>query len=355
MNTRLAVHRQPGPLALAFALGCALLAIHRAADAQAPVRIALRGQVVVNRSAVVLADVADIDGDSTLAQRLKTLPLGHVAVDGEPVTMDRAALQRWIVACLSTGSDTFVLAGARQAQIHLATAHVGGDQIGRVAQDKMREALASSGLQVQVALVQTPADLAIPPGRLDLRVRPLPAARWAADVGNGKPIDAVLAKRQTVWVDVWVDDAFVRALPVSLELAAYGPAYVSARPLPAGRAVDAAHRDADGFSVETVDWTDRRSLPLAVGAASAPDDSLLLRRPLAAGQALQRGDVAQEALVVRGQPATLRSIDGDIELESQVEVLEDGMAGQRVRVRRPNTSAAIVAEVTGRRRVEIRE
>jgi len=82
---------------------------------------------------------------------------------------------------------------------------------------------------------------------------------------------------------------------------------------------------------------------------------LQLRRPLAAGQPLQDVDVAREPLVVRRQPATLRAVAGAIELESEVEVLEDGVNGQRVRVRRADTNTVLVAQVTGRRQVELRQ
>ena len=38
-----------------------------------------------------------------------------------------------------------------------------------------------------------------------------------------------------------------------------------------------------------------------------------------------------------------------------MEVLQDGMSGQRVRVKLPNASSAIFARVTGRGTVEVRE
>ena len=65
------------------------------------------------------------------------------------------------------------------------------------------------------------------------------------------------------------------------------------------------------------------------------------------------GGGGARALVVRGATATLRSVDGAIELESRVEVREDGAAGQDVRVRLPGATADVLARVTGPGRVEV--
>ena len=62
---------------------------------------------------------------------------------------------------------------------------------------------------------------------------------------------------------------------------------------------------------------------------------------------------AAHALVVRGGTATLRSVDGAIEVEGRVEVREDGTAGQDVRVRLPGATADVLARVTGPGRVEV--
>ena len=59
------------------------------------------------------------------------------------------------------------------------------------------------------------------------------------------------------------------------------------------------------------------------------------------------------ALVARGGTAMLRSVDGAIEVESRVEVHEDGAAGQDVRVRLPGATADVLARVTGPGRVEV--
>ena len=59
--------------------------------------------------------------------------------------------------------------------------------------------------------------------------------------------------------------------------------------------------------------------------------------------------------MARGSYATLHSTQGLISLESRVEVLQDGNRGQAIRVRLPNASSSIVANVVGPGAVEVRE
>jgi len=56
--------------------------------------------------------------------------------------------------------------------------------------------------------------------------------------------------------------------------------------------------------------------------------------------------------VTRGSFAALAARSGGVEVETRVEVLQDGQPGQRVRVRLPTASASILAQVLAPGRVE---
>jgi flagella basal body P-ring formation protein FlgA len=58
-------------------------------------------------------------------------------------------------------------------------------------------------------------------------------------------------------------------------------------------------------------------------------------------------------LVARGEWATLRSGAGAVTLESRVEVLQDGQAGQRVRVRAAGATGIVFARVLGPAQLEL--
>jgi flagella basal body P-ring formation protein FlgA len=131
--------------------------------------------------------------------------------------------------------------------------------------------------------------------------------------------------------------------------------------------LDPGHMDANNLTVREVEWSGRGALPISVptilpgtedaknGSPLAAATPLRLRHPVAAGQPVTRADVEAVSLVTRGEYATLRSVHGPIELESRVEVLQDGGPGQTVRVKLANASSAILARVTGPGTVEIRQ
>jgi flagella basal body P-ring formation protein FlgA len=57
--------------------------------------------------------------------------------------------------------------------------------------------------------------------------------------------------------------------------------------------------------------------------------------------------------VVRGQWASLRTSSGEVTLEARVEVLQDGLQGQNVRVRPAQATQPVVARVIGPGQLEV--
>lgn len=66
---------------------------------------------------------------------------------------------------------------------------------------------------------------------------------------------------------------------------------------------------------------------------------------------VQRSDAA--LAVARGEWAVLRATEGSITLESRVEVLQDGRAGERIRVRAQGVAGPMFARVVGPGRLEL--
>ena len=95
-----------------------------------------------------------------------------------------------------------------------------------------------------------------------------------------------------------------------------------------------------GVAPQEIAWTGAENCSVHRAAETAP------LRPAAAG-------AGTHALVARGGVATLHSVVGSIEVESRVEVREDGAAGQDVHVRLPGATADVLARVTGPGLVEV--
>jgi flagella basal body P-ring formation protein FlgA len=301
------------------------------------IQIELRPKVEVLFSSVTLGLVAEVHGqDDVTCERLKALRIGRAPAAGESVRVDRATLQRWIRARLGVDPRRIAWSGSDACNIQTATQSLSGDMVAKFAKDELTAHLVKTGLKTDIQRVSPPNSLTLPAGRVSLKIREMPVRT---------------AKRQTVLVEVSVDDQFVRVLPVVFEVKTFAPALVALRNLKAGEELNARN-----VAARESECPDRPLLPvqsvLSV-ESSEPAQAMRLRRPLAVGDPLTTSHVEAMPLVKHGSAATLITSLGSINVESRVEVLEDGALGQKVRVKLSNASGAIQALVTGPGCVEV--
>jgi flagella basal body P-ring formation protein FlgA len=144
-------------------------------------------------------------------------------------------------------------------------------------------------------------------------------------------------------VDIAVDGVFVRAVPVSFHVEAYGPGWTARRDMAAGEPVDP-----DAFERAEVDLAQLPGPPLAAWPVSAR-----MRRPLLAHQVLTASHVESAPAVARGAPIRLVARQGGIALESAALALQDGWTGQRILVRAPRSTAPLAGQVRSAGLVEL--
>jgi len=317
---------------LAYA-AAALLAAGPAApgEAAAPTRIALRAAVEVGPGPVRLGHVARVSGaDASAVRRLRELSLGEAPRPDAPVQLERVGLARWIRARTGLGAGRVAWSGPARSEIRLAVQRLAGEAVAARAAEAVRAQLASRGLRAEIASAAAPPELRLPAGPIALEVRPLPP-------------EAALQRRLSVWVDVLVAGRFARTVQVPVELAVYGPGVVAPHPQAPGTELEPA-----ALLEREVEWSGRSAPPVRASAGR-----LRVRRPLSAGEPVTRAQVVQAPLVSRGEPATLRAVEGGVLLEARVEVLQDGNAGQLVRVKLPGGTGPIAARVTGPGTLEV--
>ncbi|HJV47711.1 MAG TPA: flagellar basal body P-ring formation chaperone FlgA [Geothrix sp.] len=324
-----------------------------------PIQIELRRSVEVERPQVTLGEIAILNSEDAQALRsLKSLPLGRAPRAGGSVVVGQDGLERWIAARTDIDLDRIHWSGPRASSIRLASRIVEGDKVARCAKTSLAAAFARTGLRAEISLVRTPQDLRVPTGAVELKARPEAALQPAALEGeNGlrSSSNPLFSKKQSVWVDVWVGGNFIRTVPVGFDVSVFAPAYVATEDMPAGGALEPAK-----LKVREVEWSGRNPLPVAAhptagGEAKPVEPALKLRRPLMAGDAVTQAHVEPAPLVARGGYATLREVEGPIEVESRVEVLQDGFMGQTISVKLPNASSSVQARVVGPGMVEVRQ
>jgi len=346
-------------VAAAGALSVGLSVLGQARAHEAAIRIELRPLVEVKSAQVTLGEVATIDTqDPEALSQLKALPLGKAPPGGGAVNLGRGSLERWIQARAGIEPGRIRWSGAWVTSIRSATQKALGDQIASSAQAFLLKAYEATDLRVEVGLTQTPEGVSVPAGHLKMKARPQSALQPPALEGDSyfrAPANPLLSKHQSVWVDLWVDGRFIRTVPVGFDVRVFAPAYVAAEDMAAPDLLDPGK-----LKVQEVEWTGRCALPVRAkakdaGASGEGMPAMKLRHPLAAGETLTQMHVEPAPLVTQGGYATLHAVQGSIELESRVEVLQDAFLGQSVMVKLPNASSAIRARVVGRGLVEVRE
>lgn len=171
-----------------------------------------------------------------------------------------------------------------------------------------------------------PRDLVLPAGEVTLAARPF------TDV-TGK-------RDRLVWIELRVDGRLMRVIAVRFMRRADGRASIDAR-----ASLQAAARGrSDAHATASFRGS---ALPLAnatamSGKSEFPGNS-------------EKTEATTLPAVRRGEWATLRTASGAVNLESRVQILQDGRAGQAVRVKAAGAMTAILAQVIAAHEVEISE
>jgi flagella basal body P-ring formation protein FlgA len=302
------------------------------AGAHAAVHIELAAQRAIGSGEVRLGDIAQVAGaDEAEVARIRSLPLGTDLIGARQV--DRSALARFVRARTGLGAEDIAWSGATAVRLQNDLVTVPQERLVDVAQASLSGALAR--LKGRVVLKASAADaaLALPRGEVRFQPRPLPA-------------DFVPTRHMVVWVDVTENGRFVRAVPVGFEVSVLVTGWAARRQLVAGSQVtlDAVEpRDVDLTSTYVAGEVVRRT----DDTFRAPGEALMLRDGLRPGEVLTWRNAVPVPLVARGVPATLRLHGQAIDIESRVQVMDDGFMGQTVRVKAIGATGAILAKVTG--------
>lgn len=165
-----------------------------------------------------------------------------------------------------------------------------------------------------------------------------PAGEWRV-IARAIRGDA-LAKRVSVWVDLEVDGAVYRSLPVWVGINAYRSVIVARR----------AYRSkeplmASDFAVAERDVAAVRGAPLALDADLG---GLRARRPVPAGGIVQAADVEAQPPVVAHEEIDVRVVVGPIAIDTRAIAEEEGARGAYIRVRNPASALTYTARVVDR-------
>jgi flagella basal body P-ring formation protein FlgA len=295
-------------------------------------RIELLPQVQVGTGTVALGQVTRLHAnDLALMRALADLSIGRAPPAGETVRLERKALELWVQKRVHVLQRHIVWDGPDQSRITASTRRISGEEIAAVAGSAIRDWLEAQSDRHEIRIQRMPRDLDVPEGALRLQPRSLAGSQ--------------LRKRMVVWVDVWAADRFVRTVPVAFGVTAWAEAEAASARIDAGAPLAAG--SVRRHEVDLAAHSGARAIdPPMEGGRRA-------RHTVREGEVLRPSDTERSPEVVRGQWAALRAQAGAVLLESRVEVLQDGRTGDKVRVRQPGATAAMVARVMGPGQLEV--
>ena len=309
----------------AFSLiGALLVSSVALAGASESVVIALRDRADVTGDQIRLADIAELrGGDAFLRQRLASFKVAPTPRLGASRTVRHDDLRRLLRRHL--GEHPFMIEGS-SVKVERPVA----EYAGALFSDAARNHLLSHLQRTRTDL--TKMDIA-PVAEMD-SVRG-PVGQWRIVPrqiqGDG------LAKRVCVWLDLDINGATYRTIPVWLRVSAFRSVLTVRRAHDFREPI--AARD---LVAEERDVAALRSAPLEAGK-----EGLRARRSIAAGATVLAADVESQPPVLADQEVDVRAVVGSIAIDTRAVAEKEGDVGDVIRVRNPSSTQTYVVRVVG--------
>jgi flagella basal body P-ring formation protein FlgA len=293
----------------------------------AGVTVRIAPEAVVRTDEISLGDVATVEGDETLARRLRQVKLGPAPLPGGSQQIDPGYL-RLRLGELHLEPSRVRLSIPEQVVVTRAFQILPGsalvEAVSRQIQQRL-DALAPQGGPWAVVVLSRPADLRVPTGTVDL-VTQLQ--------GEPSPQSSLGAT-----VTIKVDGRSYQTVPLSVRVGRYQDVVVAARALEPRSPLGPGD-----FRVEP-----RPSTEIPAGTLSALPDAMDLEvtRPVRAGEALTPALLRQRIVVRRGELVTLVLEGPGFRILAQGVAVADARRGETLRVLNPASKREALGKVEG--------
>ncbi len=294
--------------------------------------VSLRAESTVRGPEIRLGEIADIRAeDPTTAERLGAIEVGRAPLPGLTRSLDQAYLKSRLRLA---GVDLRQIVLDAPATVSVATASqpISAAEVFAAVREAILAARAEDANRLAIVST-TPAGappMAVPAGRLELRVRPRMANEWSGSVSAA--------------VEIWIDEVLHRTVFVPVKISQVTEVLVTVRAVPRGTPLSPQDVRTERREVGSGQDPLRDVADLAGRQAA---------RSIAAGEVLMGASVEQPALVKRGD-VVLLSVEGrGLRAVTQGEAKEDGKEGQLIRVRNLSSQREVHGQVDGPRSVRV--
>lgn len=285
------------------------------------VRAELRPEASVEGRAVTLGDVARLEG--LRSDRQTAMALTRLAASPQPGYALHLS-QREVVRLLhEAGLHGVVVTGAPAITITTVAIPYNPELLVDAASAVLTKALQQEGRKIELTPAEAAPEIKLPRGEVSLR------ARVAA---NAQP-----RRQMTAWVDISLDGALYRTVPLVFTVSLMEPVLVTRVDMSKGQAAACTNLE--------IQQRDIAALPSTPQTGDCANMQHRLRRNVAAGSVLMAGELEPIPAVSEGDLVTLEVTNGAVSLESRALALTDGQIGQRIAVRATTSQESILATV----------
>jgi flagella basal body P-ring formation protein FlgA len=319
----------------------AAVALGTRARAEEPdlLAVTLRQHVTVGLRGVRVGDVAELTGGTpALREAVAALDLADAAAARAGLSVKRQQVD-FRIRLAGVPAGLFRVDGVVETRVEPQRSSVAEADVLAAAKTAILKRLPWSGDEISVQTLQPVAvSLAVEAPREDVVIRAEPHS-------SGMPLGRV-----QVDVGLWAGGVRQIAFPLYLDVRLYQKVAIALRRIERGEALNESNVTFDRRPVENL--RDYLSSPEAINGRKARQ-TLMPGRVLGAADVEDSGPEAAPTLVRRGEPVKLLVRLGPVNVMASGEALQDGRAGQSVRVRNIDSKQVVLGRVTERSLVEV--
>ncbi|MDZ4858820.1 MAG: flagellar basal body P-ring formation chaperone FlgA [Candidatus Hydrogenedentes bacterium] len=295
---------------LAFtALTAAFIAVAASADSNT---VMLKTEAYVKGPMVYLGDIADISGIN--ADQLASIEVSSAAAPGASKRIDSALLK---MRLNGSGMDAVEITGPPSVLTKTMSLDVSKEVLTDDLRTFIQTQLPWQNAETTIDIVDEPDAVVVPDGNVAVRWMPSPTYRW---IGQG-----------SFRGEIEVDGQVKRTVFAKANVEAYAEVLVCARDIPRGKTIAGTDLRFEKRAMSTQKGEPIQGLDEVAGMVAR--DTMLM------GEAVSHRSLVPKQLIKRNQTVSVETRAGKLVVRSRARALDNGAAGDVVRLTNPETKA----------------
>ncbi|MCC6794945.1 MAG: flagellar basal body P-ring formation protein FlgA [Candidatus Hydrogenedentes bacterium] len=303
------------------ALTAAFIAVAASADT-----IMLKTEAYVKGPMVTLGDIAEISGDN--AEQLAALEVSSAAAPGAAKRIDSQLLK---MRLNGAGANNIEMRGPTSVLATTLSLDISREVLTDDLRTFIQTQLPWTDAETTVDILDEPEPVTVPEGEVTVRWMPGPQYRW---VGQG-------AFRG----DIEVDGKVKRTVFAKANIEAYAEVLVCAQDIPRGKQI----------AVSDLRF-EKRAMSQQKGDAVQDIDEIagmIARDSILMGETISRRSLVPKQLIKRNQLVNVEARAGSLMVRSRAKALDNGGAGDVIRLMNPDSKAELQGRVKNDGSVEV--